>query len=160
MEGLKNRELSLQQFHFGFIQQIEKCSSVPFSFRGSRLREWVWSTMSVIQSAKTTDLIPSCVFLSYTPCLDRKQQSVLVDPLQSLPMPSECTLSCEVDLNGYRKVPVRGAGPCLTSTLSFGLWSCLCIHVWEKETGFPMGLRKKGSSRVKKMSLVKSCEGN
>lgn len=24
------------------------------------------------------------------------------------------------------------------------------VHVWEKETGFPMGLRKKGSSRVKK----------
>lgn len=132
-------------------------SSLVCSLEVGSERERVKSARWIIQSAKTTDLITSCVFLSYTPCLERKRQSVLMDPLQSFPIPPESPLSCEVELNGCRKVPVRGTGPCLTSTLCFGaVVMFMYVHVWETEAGFPMDPGEKGEFSGEKGAWLKA----
>lgn len=72
-------------------------------------------------------------------------------------MPPETPLSCEVESNQYRNMPVRGRGPCQASTLRSVRRSCLCMFVREKRKRvFPWASEKIWSSGVKKGARIKA----
>lgn len=71
-------------------------------------------------------------------------------------MSPETPLSWEVESNQYRNMPVRGRGPCQTSTLLCAVVMFMYVHAWEEETGFPMGLGENWSSRLRKGAWTKA----